>query len=140
MSRRRRPPECHGPPAVVAGHGDFAAGTHLCGRADQRRGAMCFRGVSSASLGAAALDAALRNAVDAVRAEVVFTDLPAGSCTIAARRLTRDRPALVVVTGTNLPMLLDYALKPRSARAQDAERPAKDARRSPSRSDRSGGR
>ena len=28
----------------------------------------------------------------AARIEVIFTDLPAGSCTMAARRLQRDRP------------------------------------------------
>ncbi len=39
---------------------------------------------------------------------MIFTDLPAGSCTMAARRLQRERPELVVVTGVNLAALLDF--------------------------------
>jgi mannose/fructose-specific phosphotransferase system component IIA len=39
---------------------------------------------------------------------VVFTDLVAGSCTLAARLSCRDRPRVVLITGVNLPMLLDF--------------------------------
>jgi PTS system N-acetylgalactosamine-specific IIA component len=97
------------PRAVVAGHGAFAAG--IISAVDQisGRGAR-FVAVSNAGLDAAALDAAMREAVVAHGAHVVFTDLPAGSCTIAARRCARERTGLAVVTGTNLSMLLDYAL------------------------------
>lgn len=42
---------------------------------------------------------------------VIFTDLREGSCGIAAQRLCTDRPDRVVVTGVNLPMLLDFAMK-----------------------------
>lgn len=41
---------------------------------------------------------------------VVFTDLPSGSCGLAARRLCQERTNLVVVGGVNLPLLLDFAL------------------------------
>jgi mannose/fructose-specific phosphotransferase system component IIA len=41
---------------------------------------------------------------------VVFTDLPAGSTTICARRLQRAHPELVVVTGASLAALLAFAL------------------------------
>jgi PTS system N-acetylgalactosamine-specific IIA component len=39
---------------------------------------------------------------------VIFTDLAAGSCTMAARRILRGMPDAVLVAGANLPMLLDF--------------------------------
>ena len=42
---------------------------------------------------------------------IIFTDLREGSCGIAAQRLCVDRPDHVVLTGVNLPMLLDFAMK-----------------------------
>jgi PTS system N-acetylgalactosamine-specific IIA component len=98
------------PRAVVAGHGEFAAGMISAVQLISGRGGV-FRGLSNEGLGAGGLLSAMEEAVVAHAARVVFTDLPAGSCTIAARRLARSRPALTVVTGANLSMLLEYALK-----------------------------
>lgn len=42
---------------------------------------------------------------------IIFSDLREGSCGIAAQRLCLDRPNYVVVTGVNLPMLLDFVMK-----------------------------
>jgi PTS system N-acetylgalactosamine-specific IIA component len=43
-------------------------------------------------------------------ARVIFTDLQAGSCTMAARRVLRTLGEGTLVAGANLPMLLDFAL------------------------------
>ena len=51
------------------------------------------------------------HALDETGARVIFTDLPAGSCTMAVRRLVRSRPGVVLVTGINLPLLLDFAMQ-----------------------------
>lgn len=95
--------------AVVAGHGDFAVGLisavqQIAGKGD------AFVAVTSRDLGAASIEEAVRASVEANVARVIFTDLPAGSCTIAARRVAHDVPGIVVVTGTNLSVLLSWAL------------------------------
>lgn len=59
---------------------------------------------------------------------VVFTDLGAGSCTLAARLSCRDRDRVAIVTGVNLPMLLDFVFHRDLALPQLAERLASRAR------------
>lgn len=100
----------HLPKAVVAGHGDFASG--IVSAVDQitGRGAVLHPLTNKGMSGDEILNA-LRDTVASIGAHVVFTDLPAGSWTIAARRLQRDRPDLVVVTGANLPALLDFVFQ-----------------------------
>ena len=93
--------------ALVAGHGDFAAGIvsavgQITGRGE------AFVPLSNRDMSAADVERAMREQVDARGLEVIFTDLPAGSCTMAARRLQRERPNIVLVTGTNLATLLDF--------------------------------
>jgi PTS system N-acetylgalactosamine-specific IIA component len=93
--------------ALIAGHGDFASGiisaaVQITGRDD------VFASLSNRGLSAADVAAAMSRMLDESGARVVFTDLPAGSCTMAARRLQRDRPGLVVVVGVNLATLLDF--------------------------------
>ncbi len=39
---------------------------------------------------------------------VVFVDLASGSCAFAGRRVGLQRPGIAVITGVNLPMLLDF--------------------------------
>jgi PTS system N-acetylgalactosamine-specific IIA component len=57
---------------------------------------------------------------------VIFTDLQAGSCTMAARRVQREMPGVILVAGANLPMLLDFVLSrnpdPLEAAAKAAEK------------------
>ena len=107
-----------GPRAVVAGHGDFAAGVISAVQQIVGTGNV-FRGVNNAALDAAGLEHAIAAAVSETVATVVFTDLPGGSCTIAARRVARASPGLAVVTGANLAMLLDFALNGAAAGAAE---------------------
>jgi PTS system N-acetylgalactosamine-specific IIA component len=93
--------------AIIAGHGDFADGMlsaveQITGRSD------AFLGLTNRGLSARDVEDRLRERLDATGASVVFTDLPAGSCTMAARRLQRERPSLNLVTGVNLATLLDF--------------------------------
>jgi PTS system N-acetylgalactosamine-specific IIA component len=117
-------PEQSSPRAVVAGHGDFAAGLvsavgQITGRGE------AFVALSNRDMSAADVERALREQVEALGLTVIFTDLPAGSCTMAARRLQRERPAIVVVTGTNLATLLDFVFHT-DVPAGDAARHAAD--------------
>lgn len=41
---------------------------------------------------------------------LVFTDLREGSCGLAARHLCREHDQYLLLTGVNLPMLLDFAM------------------------------
>jgi PTS system N-acetylgalactosamine-specific IIA component len=93
--------------AIIAGHGDFADGMlsaieQIAGRSE------AFLGLTNRGLSAADVEALMRERLDTTGVSVVFTDLPAGSCTMAARRLQRERPGLSIVTGVNLAALLDF--------------------------------
>jgi N-acetylgalactosamine PTS system EIIA component len=95
------------PAALVIGHKDFAAGivsavTAITGRTD------LFRTASNYGLEMRAIEAMLKDAI-ADGVQVIFSDLPAGSTTMAARRAQRAHPEVTVVTGISLPVLLDYA-------------------------------
>ncbi|MBM3907417.1 MAG: hypothetical protein FJ363_04955 [Gemmatimonadetes bacterium] len=101
------------PRAIVAAHGDLAEGlVSAVSRVAGAAAAARLTPFSNATLGGAELVDALKQALVSTGARVVFTDLPAGSCTIAARRIAREVPGLVVVCGANLPMLLSYVLAP----------------------------
>ncbi|HYC50130.1 MAG TPA: hypothetical protein VEB19_03375 [Gemmatimonadaceae bacterium] len=99
--------------AIIAGHGDFAAGLVSAVDAITGKGVI-FRAVSGRGHSAATLEDELRREIDSSHAAVVFTDLQAGSCTMAARRVLRDRADVLFVCGANLPMLLDFALSTES--------------------------
>lgn len=95
-------------PAVVAGHGDFADGMISAVRQITGRGEGLI-GLTNRDLAARDIEAMLRDAI-AGDARVIFTDLPAGSWTLAARRVMRSRDDIVLVTGVNLATLLDFVM------------------------------
>ena len=72
------------------------------------------------------IEATIRDQLARTGARVIFTDLPAGSATIAARRIVKDDPGLVLVSGVNLATLLDFVfnteLSPTDAARAAAER------------------
>jgi len=117
------------PRALVAGHGDFAQG--IISAVSQIGGRVgAFVGMSNAGMGAAEITDAMRSHLDESGIGVIFTDLPAGSMTIAARRLLRERPGLVVVTGANLATLLDFAFHAHLAPSAAAQHAAEKGRAS----------
>jgi len=103
-------PDSIAPRALVAGHGDFAIGVVSAVDQITGRGGVLLP-LSNRGLGADEIVRVLREAVISNDTQVIFTDLPAGSWTIAARRVQRERPDLVVVTGANLPALLDFVFQ-----------------------------
>jgi PTS system N-acetylgalactosamine-specific IIA component len=108
--------------AILIGHGEFSAGLasavgQITGMADQ------FVCLSNTGMAPTDIEAALRSQLAATGATVIFTDLPGGSVTLAARRVGRDLPEVVLVSGVNLATLLDFALSSAPS-ARDAARAA----------------
>jgi PTS system N-acetylgalactosamine-specific IIA component len=111
--------EREAPRALIAAHGDLAAG--LVSAVEQIAGlGDMFVALSNRDLSGETLLASLRAAVDAHGLQVVFTDLPAGSATMATRRLQRERDGLILVCGVNLATLLEFAMQPSDVSPADA--------------------
>jgi PTS system N-acetylgalactosamine-specific IIA component len=113
------------PRAIVVGHGEFAGGRvsavgQICGMADKLV-VLSMMGMTPESI-----EEMLRDQISRTGARVIFTDLPAGSATIAARRIVKDDPEIVLVSGVNLATLLDFvfnnAVSPTEAARTAAER------------------
>ena len=105
--------------ALVAGHGDFAAGLISAVEAVTGRGEM-LEPIQVKGLCGEDIQQLLRERIRATGALVIFTDLQAGSCTMAARRLLREEAQVVLVSGTNLPMLLDFVMSSTSSAVEAA--------------------
>jgi len=113
--------------ALVAGHADFAAGLISAVEAVTGRGEL-LESIEVKGLCGEDIQQLLKDRLRATGALVVFTDLQAGSCTMAARRLLREEPHVVLVSGTNLPMLLDFVMSS-ATNTHDAARTAVDRAR-----------
>lgn len=98
---------CEPARGVVVAHGGLAEG--LVGAVRQIAGAtsdaLC--GVHNRGLGRNEVRARIVAELTGPR-NLIFTDLPGGSCHLSALIVTREYPEVPVITGVNLPMLLDF--------------------------------
>ena len=95
------------PRAIVVGHGEFAGGLvsavgQICGLADKLV-VLSLMGKTPEDI-----EGAIREEIARTGARVIFTDLPAGSATLAARRIVKEDTGVVLVSGVNLATLLDF--------------------------------
>jgi PTS system N-acetylgalactosamine-specific IIA component len=95
--------------ALVAGHADFAFGLVSAVELITGRGATLVpiqvKGLCGDDIQQLLYDTMVSSGV-----RVIFTDLQAGSCTMAARRVLRQLGEGTLVAGANLPMLLDFVM------------------------------
>jgi|SRR5690606_9753799 len=95
--------------AVLLGHAGMAEGMveavrHITGCTGDALVPISNRGKSPEAL-ADDVRAALGNGPG-----IVFTDLQAGSCGFVARRLAQTIDGVVVISGVNLPLLIDFVM------------------------------
>ncbi len=94
---------------VVVCHGSLAEGfvdavRHITGVGEDALVALSNRGLSPETMAAD-----IRGAIGDGPA-IIFTDLTAGSCGFAARRLNQQLDGVAVISGVNLPVLVHFAL------------------------------
>jgi mannose/fructose-specific phosphotransferase system component IIA len=94
---------------VLLGHGDMPRGMvdavrHITGCDDDALTPISNRGMSPESLAEE-----VQRLIGSGPA-IVFTDLPSGSCGFVARRLAQSTADLAVVSGVNLPVLVDFVM------------------------------
>jgi mannose/fructose-specific phosphotransferase system component IIA len=92
---------------LVVAHASIAAGLVDGVRQIAGAGDEALAGISNEGCNPESLRERL-NAALGTGPAIVFTDLGSGSCAFAARRLALERPETAVVTGVNLPILLDF--------------------------------
>ncbi len=98
------------PRAIVAGHGTFPQG--IVSAVDQITGfGNVFIPLSNADLSGEGIESRIRSRAESFGITVFFTDLPAGSATMAVRRMMRENPSVILVTGTNLATLLEFVFR-----------------------------
>ena len=95
---------------IVIAHGDMATGMidavkHIAGISGD-----FLLPLSNRGLGPDALAQEVRKLVGDEPA-IVFTDLQSGSCGFAARRCSQEMSQIVVISGVNLPILLEFVMR-----------------------------
>lgn len=117
------------PRAIVAGHGSFPEG--MISAVEQIAGyGRVFVALSNSGLSGEDIESRLRARAETLGVKVFFTDLPAGSATIAVRRIMRDTDGVILVTGANLATLLEFAFRGEETPAEAARHAAEKGRSS----------
>ena len=98
------------PRAVIAAHGELAAGLVSAVERITGRGE-ALTPLTNVGLGADEMEQRLRERIERGGIRAIFTDLPSGSWTMAARRAMRGREDVVLVTGVNLAALLEFVMR-----------------------------
>ena len=96
--------------AIIAAHGELAAGLVSAVERITGRGA-ALATLTNTGLGADQMEAVMRERIDRDGMRAIFTDLPSGSWTMAARRAMRGNEEVVLVTGVNLAALLEFVMR-----------------------------
>jgi mannose PTS system EIIA component len=92
---------------LIVTHGSLAGGLATAVRQISGAGEDALSVVSNDGLGPDGIIAAIEGHCEEGPL-IVFTDLPSGSCTFAARKIARTRPETGIVCGVNLPVLIDF--------------------------------
>jgi mannose/fructose-specific phosphotransferase system component IIA len=95
--------------AILLAHGNMAEGIVDAVRQITGAEADALAPLSNRGLSPPVLAERVRQLVEQ-GAGILFTDLQSGSCGFAARLLARDFPDLIVISGVNLPVLLEFVL------------------------------
>ncbi|HEX8693683.1 MAG TPA: hypothetical protein VF746_14770 [Longimicrobium sp.] len=93
---------------VVLAHASLADGLAASVRAIAGVGADVLVPLSNEGCGPEMLQGRLQEAIGGPGPAIVFTDMGSGSCAFTARRIALERPDTGLVTGVNLPVLLDF--------------------------------
>jgi len=121
--------ETPAPRAIIAGHGSFPEG--MVSAVEQITGyGKVFVALSNSGLTGEDIESRLRTRAESLGVKVFFTDLPAGSATIAVRRIMRDTAGVILVTGVNLATLLEFAFRNEETPADAARHAAEKGRSS----------
>jgi mannose/fructose-specific phosphotransferase system component IIA len=95
--------------ALLLGHGSMPDGLvdavrHITGCEPDAIVPLSNRGMSPDSMASAVQDAVRDGPL------IIFTDLQSGSCGFVARRVSQGATDIVVISGVNLPLLVEFAM------------------------------
>jgi mannose/fructose-specific phosphotransferase system component IIA len=95
---------------IILAHGDMAQGMIDAVRHIAGAGSEALTPLSNRGLGPDALTEEITRLAGS-QPTIVFTDLQSGSCGFAARRCVHGDTQLAVVSGVNLPILLEFVMR-----------------------------